>query len=151
MDNETTILEVLREISESGASSSPLLLCFCAGGSLPEYCAPMPRDPAPQTGQIFDSGFRHVLSEAIMLNPEVHDGAIVFLRSASGRYHVAGWSFRLFPPEPRAPRPSNRGAAFNSCLAMSQVGRVEVIYVLSHGEVHSFRNGVVQRHEHRPR
>jgi hypothetical protein len=85
----------------------------------------------PVVGMTFEEGFADKLSAAMNANPAVHDGAIMLLRAApTHRYQVAGWSYRLFPPA-GAPAPPNRGTAFNSCLAMSDIPTVDGLYLLA--------------------
>jgi len=85
----------------------------------------------PACGMIFEEGFANKLSAAMSENPAVHDGATMLLREApSRRYQVAGWSYRLFPP-PGALAPPNRGTAFNSCLAMSNIPTVDGLLLLA--------------------
>ena len=56
-------------------------------------------------------------------------------------YRVLGWSFRLFPPEAVVKGPANRGSAFNSCLAMSIIPRIDCVYLISRTGTFVFRNG----------
>jgi hypothetical protein len=110
---------------------STVILCFYTGG-LPSDCAPMPRDPAPTVGSPFDERFASVLADATRLNPAVHDGAIMIGRTGAGSpYLISGWSFRLFAKAKILSIETNRGSAFNSCLAMSMVDGVDALYLIS--------------------
>jgi hypothetical protein len=64
---------------------------------------------------------------------------------ASDAYRVVGWSYRLLPPPGLAAAEPNRGSAFNSCLAMSNVETIDRIYLVSADGVFSFREGCVSR------
>jgi hypothetical protein len=119
------------------------IICLFTG-DLPAACEAMPRLPSPQTGIPFDDSFPEVLAQAVNLNPAVHDGAIMVGRTDSGcAYQVAGWSFRLFAGHARAAtNASNRGSAFNSCLAMSIVEGVDCIYLASGKHLEKFEHGL---------
>lgn len=122
-----TVKLLAAEVSDQ----STVILCFYTG-CLPSDCGPMPRDPAPAVGSPFDERFAFVLSNATRLNPAVHDGAIMIGRTdTSSPYLISGWSFRLFPESQNLSMEANRGSAFNSCLAMSMVDRVDALYLIS--------------------
>lgn len=104
----------------------------------------MPRNPEPPVGHCFANSLAVVLEDAIRSNPAIHDGAIMLRHSPDGGcYTVAGWSFRLFPPPGRAIAESNRGSAFNSCLAMSEVESIDGVYLASSAGIHRFLRGIV--------
>jgi hypothetical protein len=46
-------------------------------------------------------------------------------------YVVSGWSFRLFAKTAASIVEPNRGSAFNSCIAMSLVDRIDGLYLIS--------------------
>lgn len=113
------------------SAQSTIILCFYTG-SLPRDCAPMPREPAPAVGASFDERFAGVWADATQLNPAVHDGAIMIGRtSPDAPYMISGWSFRLFAQSQTLSIETNRGSAFNSCIAMSMVDGVDVLYLIS--------------------
>ncbi|WP_442756067.1 hypothetical protein ACNHKD_05405 [Methylocystis sp. JAN1] len=103
----------------------------------------MPRDPSPAAGAPFDEQFLDVLSEALLRNTTVHDGAIMLGRAIPrGCYKVTGWSYRLHPPATTMSVP-NKGSAFNSCAAMSCVLGVDELYLISRDGIFVFRGGAV--------
>jgi hypothetical protein len=92
----------------------------------------MPRDPVPPVGVPFEDGFAATLANATLLNPAVHDGAIMIGRvDPAAPYVVSGWSFRLYAKPPASSVGTNRGSAFNSCIAMSLVAGIDGIYLIS--------------------
>ena len=102
----------------------------------------MPRLPAPRIGIILSESFGFYLHEAIAMNEAVHDGAIMLGREFSEKeYYVTGWSFRLFPPPTLSAQEPNRGSAFNSCLAMSCVAKVDRLYLINRSATIRFEGG----------
>jgi hypothetical protein len=137
---------ILLALEADRANGSPVIACLYTGLAVPSYCEPMPRTPEPATGTAFDINFSSVFRQALAANPAVHDGAILIGREkASDAYHVVGWSYRLFPPPGPAAAEPNRGSAFNSCLAMSNVEAIDRIYLASTDGVFIFRHGCVSR------
>lgn len=125
---------------------APTLACLYTGDELPTSCGPMLRSPEPITGQIFDTSFPEHLAAALLRNPAVHDGAVMIGRnSISDPFRIRGWSYRLFPPYIRVPQEANRGSAYNSCMAMSVVERVDCLYLVSEGGVFRFDQGAAIR------
>jgi hypothetical protein len=93
---------------------------------------------------VFDSTFYDHLDAALTLNGSVHDGAVMAGRDhANCGYRITGWSYRLFPP-PYSRVEVNRGSAFNSCLAMSVVRRVDRLYLVSQNKTYQFLEGSVR-------
>lgn len=128
-------------LAAAPAIASPIIACLCSG-DLPHYCAPMPRDPAPPTGQAIDAHFGGVLAEATLLNHAVHDGAVMAVRTTDGApYRVTGWSYRLLPPDGPEAAVANRGSAFHSSLAMSGVPRVDRVYLVTRNSLLRFDGG----------
>jgi hypothetical protein len=124
---DCTVKLLAADVSEQ----STIILCFYTGG-LPGDCALMPRDPAPAVGAPFDERFAGVLADATQLNPAVHDGAIMIGRTGfDSPYMISGWSFRLFAKSQKFSIETNRGSAFNSCIAMSMMDGVDVLYLIS--------------------
>lgn len=120
----------------------PVIACLFTG-PLPPYASAMLRDPAPAIGTELNERFPDVLREALQINSAVHDGAIMLGRDhVTDAYAVAGWSFRLYPPEFGVPI-SNRGSAFNSCLAMSAVRGIDRIFLVSREGLYRFSAGEV--------
>jgi hypothetical protein len=120
----------------------PIILCFYSG-DMPDYVARMPREPEPAVGMAFGADFLSVLENALTQNAAVHDGAIMIGREQFGSsYRVSGWSYRLLPPAADEAVP-NKGSAFNSCLAMSSVRNVDLVYLFNRGGLSIFRSGAV--------
>jgi hypothetical protein len=59
------------------AGSSPLICCLFDHDRSLIYAEPMPRDPSPAIGQRIDQNFAGIVERATLLNPAVHDGAIM--------------------------------------------------------------------------
>jgi hypothetical protein len=135
---------IFRGLDVRTAKHHPIICCLYTGIALPPSCAPMLRWPMPPTGILFGDNFQLTLEQAIAQNPAVHDGAVMVGRTyCNVSYRIIGWSFRLFPgPAPCDTEP-NRGSAFNSCLAMSMVPRVDRIYIASLAAVLRFERGSV--------
>jgi hypothetical protein len=133
--------ETVREaLMHSDKVALPIIFCFFTG-DLPAYAAKMPRDPEPATGMAFGTDFVVVLEHALACNAAVHDGAILIGRDGPlSPYSVAGWSYRLLPP-PMDSSIHNKGSAFNSCLAMSAVKNVDVLYLLNREGLSIFQAG----------
>jgi hypothetical protein len=126
--------------------SAPKITCFYTRSGFPEACAAMLRTPQPKVGWEFDLSFGEEFAAAARINASLRDGALmVGRRSAAQGYRVSGWSFRLYPPPHSGACEPNRGAGFNSCLAMSSVESVDRVYLvtgdavvrLERGRVHS--------------
>ena len=127
-----------------GLGEAPVMACLYTGAGTPDGCAPMPRSPEPAIGMPFDDNFADRLMATLTLNPAVHDGAILVGRAAGDMdYRVTGWSHRLFPPAIATVQFVNRGSAFNSCLAMSMVQRVDCLYLVARRAIHRFQAGSV--------
>jgi hypothetical protein len=140
-EREVSNLEHLfRELASQTVVPSPIMVCLYTG-HLPQFASPMGRDPYPPVGQALDDSFLGALHDATTVNPAIHDGAVMAKWDASGRYRVTGWSYRLFPPDPQCAPFSNRGSAFNSCLAMSEVEGVEGLYLVTKGQCWRFKSG----------
>jgi hypothetical protein len=125
----------------------PLIACFYTGIATPSACAPMLRDPEPPIGMEMDGNFAHHFNAALRLNPAVHDGAVLATRNEiADTYRIQGWSYRLFPvPAIGLGEEANRGSAFNSCLAMSLVDRVDRLYLVTRRTVSCFHAGTARR------
>lgn len=134
---------IVTSLHESVLVTLPVILCLFTG-TKPEFAAIMPRDPAPPTGMPFDEGFVELLAGILQDNAAVHDGAIMLGRkNLVQTYEVMGWSYRLHPPATQATVP-NKGSAFNSCVAMSWVPGVDVLYLASRGGTFRFHCGQVE-------
>ena len=126
------------------AGDAPIIACLYTGHAPPPNCAPMLRSPEPQTGQPLDTSFADHLASALALNPAVHDGAVMLGREdVSGLYRISGWSYRLFPADAAGGKVTNRGSAFNSCLDMSIVSRVDRLYLITRDGICRFEKGSV--------
>jgi hypothetical protein len=136
--------QIIADIAAQRLEDSTVILCLFTGSELPAGCEAMTRQPTPHTGSRFDQGFPGDLERALAENPAVEDGAIMVGRiSSTEKYRIVGWSFRLFPPSALVKGPVNRGSAFNSCLAMSNVPTVDRVYLISGNGSFSFRHGEV--------
>ena len=119
-----------------------LILCFFTGERLPQFVAPMFLAPEPPVNLVFDANFAGVRASVLELNSAAHDGAVMVGRkSAAGDYRIAGWSHRMFPPDGPRKGAANKGTAYNSCLAMSQIASVDMLYLQSRGQRIVFRLG----------
>ncbi len=133
--------QIFITIAAAPQATSPVIACLYTG-AIPDFCAPMPRDPSPATGQIVDTRFADVLADATRINRAIHDGAIMAGRaSTDAAYQVTGWSFRLLAPEGEGEVIANRGSAFHSSLAMSRVSRVDRVYLAARGALIRFEGG----------
>jgi hypothetical protein len=136
--------QIIANVAAQRAAGSTVILCLFTGAELPAACEPMARVPIPRTDIPLDAGFPQELARAVTQNPAVEDGAIMVGRETSDApYRVVCWSFRLFPPPALARGPANRGSAFNSCLAMSNIAEVDCVYLVSERGVFAFRQGEV--------
>lgn len=122
-------------------SGAHAILCLYTG-STPPFCEAMARDPVPD----LEWPLADLASEFIkakLINPTIEDGVLMFGRgSVAAPYRSSGWSFRLFPPPVSAATVANRGSAFNSCLAMSQVEGVDALYQLGGEQTWRFHLGL---------
>jgi hypothetical protein len=119
----------------TGRSGLPLLVCLYTGEIIPRFSVPMVRIPAPPVGVRLDAAFPQSYRHALLINPEIHDGAILAARNMpSDVYAVTGWSYRLYPPAAAGPSAPNRGSAFHSCLAMSALREVDGVLLFARGE-----------------
>ncbi|MGD9967533.1 MAG: hypothetical protein AB7Q23_10395 [Hyphomonadaceae bacterium] len=117
------------------------ILCLYTG-LMPEFCEPMLRDPLPVLGWPFDA-LEQETATARDINPTIEDGVLMFGRKdVATAYRSTGWSYRLFPPPAVAATVANKGSAFNSCLLMSQVERVDALYQIGERRAWRFRLGL---------
>lgn len=136
---EWSITEILSRLPPVEAT---LIVCFFTGKRLPKFVAPMVLVPEPPVNCAFDAHFAGVRASALQLNPAVHDGAVMVGReNAAEDYRIVGWSHRMFPPEGSRKGGANKGTAYNSCLAMSQIASVDMLYLQSRGQRVVFRLG----------
>ncbi|WP_141693808.1 hypothetical protein [Methyloligella halotolerans] len=141
-----TVDQFFLDLHKSQVIEESLIACFYRGKEPPSYCHAMPRSPVPDAGHPLDSNFTCYLLKAMAANAALHDGALMFGRSSKAEdYILTGWSYRLFPPATGAEGLTNRGSAFNSCLAMSQVGRVDRLLLLSRDGVTEFKRGDIKK------
>jgi hypothetical protein len=138
--------QIFLNLARSRLNYFPIIGCFHTGVILPSNAAPMPRDPNPPVGILLDDKFPGIFSRILSDNPAVHDGALMFGRTRTDEnYMVTGWSFRLYPPPNAGPSEVNRGSAFNSCLSMSAVARVDWVFLASEFSVYQFASGVLRK------
>lgn len=124
-------------------ANAHLIVCLYTGPT-PSFCEPMPRDPIPDL-QWRLSDLASEFSKAKAVNPTVEDGVLMFSRgTVAEAYQSSGWSYRLFPPPAPIVTVANKGSAFNSCLLMSQVGGVDVLYQLGGGAAWRFYQGLAR-------
>ena len=136
------IAAILGRVHSEALVSGPLLLCFLTGDA-DACCEPMPRDPMPASGAPFGKDFPDQLRSALALNPAVHDGAILLRRPhLAAPYVIDGWSYRLMAPRPEnLEGATNRGSAYNSCLATSSRAGVDIVVLQTRGRMMFFMNG----------
>jgi len=135
---------IFLDISAGQGVPGTVMACLFTGGPFPPFCSPMPRNPSPAVGIGWDHAFRSVLADVLAFNPSIHDGAVmVGRRTVEASYRILGWSFRLFPPDSTYSAQQNKGSAFNSCLAMSNVASVDCVYLQSIGGVFRFERGEI--------
>lgn len=136
------IPKLLAELASRPLGASPKIVCLYTGSRMPSSCEPMPRKPAPPLNARLDPELCGIVWLATARNQSLHDGALMFGRTTrNAEYVVTGWSYRLFPPPHSGLKRPNRGAAFNSCLAMSNVRSVDCLYLLTPGEITRFKSG----------
>jgi hypothetical protein len=136
---------IFLDVGKEQRTPVTVMVCLFTGPQFPPFCSPMVRSPSPDVGVCWDESFPAVLASALAFNPSIHDGAVmVGRRAAQMRYSIHGWSFRLYPPESAYAAQPNRGSAFNSCLAMSDVNRVDCVYLQSVDGVFRFERGNIQ-------
>lgn len=140
------IEEILTDLIEKARALHPKIICLYTGAALPGYCDPMPRFPTPPIGMKLDHSFANVVVREIKKNPSLHDGALLFGRpNKRSQYELVGWSYRMFPPTQNAQGESNRGSAFNSCLAMSKIVSIDAVYLVASDGMTCFEKGRLQR------
>ena len=137
------IAAILKRVHSDASIDGPLLLCLLTGNGPLPLCEAMPRDPTPPTGMVFGDDFADRLAAALAINPSVHDGAVILRRmDPSMPYLIAGWSYRLMAPLPADHvAVANRGSAYNSCVATSAQNGVDLVCLLSHGQLMTFIAG----------
>lgn len=137
---------LLARLASRRPDASPKIICFYTGSRMPPSCEPMPRSPMPPIGMSLDDELARVILRATVKNRSLHDGALMIGRyDRNAEYTVTGWSYRLFPPPHSGPKRQNRGAAFNSCLAMSNLRSVDCLYLLVTPEIIRFEAGRFRR------
>jgi hypothetical protein len=111
--------------------AKPLLICLYSDVEAPRFTQAMLRDPMPPVGAILNETFADHYKAALKVNSEIHDGAALAQFDPRNKaYAVTEWSHRLFPPSNQSDIP-NRGSAFHSSLAMSQLEEIDAVYLLS--------------------
>jgi hypothetical protein len=121
----------------------PLLVCLHDDSGLPRFAEPMPRSPSAPLGALLDDAFPNVYRQALLINPELHDGALLAGRvlGPAASYSITGWSYRLYPPPAGLPHSPNRGSAFHSCRAMSALPEVDGLILFARSERMIFVGG----------
>jgi hypothetical protein len=139
---KTALYRSLSDLATAGLPFYPAFLAFYTGVALPGGCTPMPRDPYPEIGFSFTEDFRSHLEAAIALNHSVHDGVVIFGRQTpADTYICKGWSYRILA-EGRGLHPErNRGSAYNSAIAFSNEHSVDLVALMTPGQVEFFVSG----------
>jgi len=136
------LADKLEQIHENGLPSYPLIVFFYSGDGNPSNCIEMARDPNPSTGQPFDKNLGDYVSNALSINPAVHDGAICFARATKlHNYTLKGWSYRITAAYLINNPDKNRGSAYNSAVSMSVSEGVVCVCLFLEGEYEMFVNG----------
>ena len=139
---------IVKILSRLAPVETTLILCFFTGERLPQFVAPMVLAPEPPVNCEFDADFAGVRTSVLQLNSAAHDGAVMVGRkSAAEDYRIVGWSHRMFPPDGPRKGATNKGTAYNSCLAMSQIASVDMLYLQSCSQRVVFRSGEPLRAE----
>lgn len=136
------LVSILKVLQRLPLPFHPLILVFSTGEVPKGDCVQMNRFPVPKTGSPFNVNFDAVLTEAYALNPSIHDGAIVFVRtSPSDDYRLAAWSMRIVSrATPREAEP-NHGSAYNSALSLSASPAIDLCSVVSRDGLRLFKSG----------
>lgn len=121
------------------------IVVFTTGDqALPAYEA-MPRDPMPDLSWRIGHLLKNRINAAFKMNSSIHDGALVFNRNKNNaNYFAESWSCRLLPKKclkKGIPTATNRGVAWNSCLAMSNHEGVDVVVLYSQSAFNLFEQG----------
>jgi hypothetical protein len=144
LSNSEQEIIVRKAMAADVTGLNTIIVCFFTGPELPRFVAKMPRRPLPPADIPFNEKFLEAYREAITLNPAIHDGAVlVGRRLPKDPYEIVGWSYRLFPPPTDRETTPNKGAAFNSAVAMSTIESVDSVYLLSAGKIIRFRRGAI--------
>jgi hypothetical protein len=102
----------------------------------------MKRSPVPGNSFNLDRNFRHHFAKALSINDAVHDGAVAFGRRTSvDPYTCAGWSFLISPSFTAPSAEQNRGAAYNSAIALSSSTGVDCVALFTAADLTIFRGG----------
>ncbi len=91
---------IFMSLERSAALSSPLICCLFDIDRSPVYAEPMPREPLPPVGQLIDQNFAEVVRQATLLNPAVHDGAIMASIDRSFSCRITDGPTDCFPRRP---------------------------------------------------
>ncbi|MBY5658492.1 hypothetical protein [Rhizobium leguminosarum] len=143
--SEFDLIRIVSEFSRSRLPWYPLILVFCTGKKYPSDCIPMKRIPEPATGHYFNGDFLRHLATAFAENESIHDGAVVLAReSSSTHYAQSAWSVRIAAPHVVENAAPNRGAAYNSSLALSVAPDVDLVCLLVRDRTDFFSNGEIQ-------
>ncbi len=135
---------IFRNLQYSLRDLELVIACLFTGPGPLEYATPMLREPPPDVGMLLSQDFASQWKRAIAANPAIHDGAVIAnRRTLHDGYSIAGWSYRLFPPIAECHSEPNRGSAHNSCMAMSQLGGIDAMYLVHQKASLRFSRGSV--------
>src|SRR3569832_899737 len=124
-----TLDQVFLRLQQTLQGHELVIACLYTAEKPLRYAVAMSRRPSPPVGAALDEGLAEMWHEAIAINPAIHDGALAIGRqNRLEAYRIRGWSYRLFPPPISLETESNRGSAYNSCIAMSAVTEVDAVY-----------------------
>jgi len=137
------LTQPLASLQQAKLPFHPVILVFATGQVSEQDCLPMRRVPMPKVGAPFDSRVVHALAEAFATNPSIHDGAIIFERSAeSNPYFLSAWSMRIVSKEVPSYSEPNFGSAYNSALSLSISRNIDACCIVAPRRTTIFRNGV---------
>ena len=134
MDNE------IIKIFKNNKSQHAIIVVMFKGRSMPEYCAPMPRNPEPKLNIPLNNDFSEIYFSALRKNPSIKDGAILIQVDRNSPI-LRGFSYRIYLPSLNVLRLKNMGSGYNSSLDFSGVERIECVYFINKSGVKKFING----------
>ena len=108
----------------------------------------MRREPRLAVGFQIGPNFNEHLSNALALNPSIHDGALVFGRiDGTQSYMLREWSMRIVSSHVGKEAEANRGSAYHSALALSSSNDVDLVCLYTRENLEVFLNGEEILHE----
>ena len=102
----------------------------------------MLRNPEPPSGFVFNAAFAGHVRRAVEVNPSAHDGAVACGRPTGDEpYRCVGWSYRITATNEPVKAEANRGAAYNSAIALSMAPHVDCVCLFSRDRLEVFVGG----------